>query len=566
MYGIHLTLTLVVILFFGTLSYAQNEKAKDHAGQLIEELISKQKAITYNAQTAPSKRSVITYDEYGFELFLPSRPKVLDLEKETVYRGKIGAIEITVFNPVAEQTQKVTLGSWLNTNSYRHTPFPITNYRDGLIAQCYTLSSYYKVGIVQEFQKKNIVFALSLPKDQVAQNYEKIQQILNGFSKRNVTTSPVEKNPEIKKEPSKTETSAIDLLIAEDQEERDWTPPTPEEIEKRISSLPPGTEQDKMLYLGHTTPSEVRLYMKILGETKAPFQLRGEEKGYVGNFMAFLVLLEACHAIAQKQFSLQDSLILNAQDKLLSSSISAKPEGSALEIQMLLEAMVASNDQTATELMGKKMGWDKILSHAEEIGVSPKDNLFPIRFKHLVYADLVPILQKKTIESKIENWNLYSESRKERVIKEAFEKNQNSTYEQLRKANQNFLSPLTSEQKHLLAQTFGLKASPSSLVKLLESLLKNEYRDEETSKLVQSYLEKNFKNLWFSPFPEGTQGGVFVGTDLGISSAFGYAKLPKGKTLIFCYLSDNLKEENAITKLKNNVYFIFYLASRFYNQ
>ncbi|MEK7486568.1 MAG: hypothetical protein AABZ60_19775, partial [Planctomycetota bacterium] len=307
--------------------FAQTPKKNlDFAGNSIEELIEKQNPLSFNPNAASSQKTVLNYEEYGFELALPKQPKTITVfvpkeeikgiskeeNKEAIlYQGKLDSIDLTVQLLPSEKSLKAQMGSWLNAQQYKHKPFPIQSYRTGVIGQCYVITQY-KVALAQEFQQKIVIFSLSIAKQDLATHYEKIQQILNGFNGF--------ESSDKKEDPKNTTENKNPIPIPEKLDvkiEENWTPPSPQEIETRLKSLPEVGEEEKILYLGYACPSSIYFQIKVLENTSSGISLREEENTYIGNLNSILLLIEVCSAIAQQKLSETTKITLPEKDKLV---------------------------------------------------------------------------------------------------------------------------------------------------------------------------------------------------------------------------------------------------------
>ena len=87
---------------------------------------------------------------------------------------------------------------------------------------------------------------------------------------------------------------------------------------------------------------------------------------------------------------------------------------------------------------------------------------------------------------------------------------------------------------------------------------------QKLPKKVLSYLEYGKDIFWASALPSDSELVILEGKKFGIHSASGYIRLSNGKTVLFCYISDNLENHEAVLKLKDNIFMMFYLLKDIY--
>lgn len=147
----------------------------------------------------------------------------------------------------------------------------------------------------------------------------------------------------------------------------------------------------KILQLEAQHPGQVGLFVKDLS-TGEIFSHRADEVWYLASGIKVPVAIEAMRQIGAEKFSLNDEVILSADDLVDGGGFTnSKKIGSSLSFRYLMEQMIIHSDNTATDLLIRKVGLESV---NDLIKASAPQDFFPITtladVRRLTYGEAHP--------------------------------------------------------------------------------------------------------------------------------------------------------------------------------
>lgn len=123
----------------------------------------------------------------------------------------------------------------------------------------------------------------------------------------------------------------------------------------------------QMTELEKKFPGQIGVYVKRL-QDNTEYSLRGEEFWYVASGVKLPIALEVFRQIDQKKFTLDTRLTLKKEDYIDGAGdTNFQKPGSRLTIRYLLEQMLIHSDNTASDLLIKKVGIEPINTYIKEL-------------------------------------------------------------------------------------------------------------------------------------------------------------------------------------------------------
>lgn len=174
----------------------------------------------------------------------------------------------------------------------------------------------------------------------------------------------------------------------------------------------------KILQLEKQYPGQIGLYIKDL-DTGEVFSHRADEVWYLASGIKVPVAIEALRQISQNKLALDDEIILSADDLVDGGGFTnQKKIGSALSIRYLMEQMIIHSDNTASDLLIKKVGLDSVNRLVQEIapdGFHPITSLADVR--RLAYSEAHPNALKLVSKDLLSLKRASSETKRWRQLK-----------------------------------------------------------------------------------------------------------------------------------------------------
>jgi hypothetical protein len=557
----------IFLCFFSMNSILVQAQVVDAEGKEIEKSVDSESPILFSPKVPINPKKVIPFDEYGFELALPGKHIVSEELKDTmIHNARFSrTLLITVFKPDEEKDGSLRgkLANWLKDKYYNHTPFKQLAYQRGILGECYSYGQFH-VALVRQFGKHLILMELSVPTGELAQKYDEIQQLLNGFQP--VGTC---KKTQVQEEEPKKEVVKQPTLVPLNPEVKatPWQEPTPEDRQKQIADIPGTTILEKIQYLAYTSPSTLRFSVKILGSEEQEIKVRHNEPGVLGNLSRLYILLQTCFSLSQDKIRLEEKLTFKNQHRSLESPVlGTQKEMTSFSVEFLLQALV-QGDLSAYDILAERLEWKNITETARNNGLESRANsvLIPYRFYDLLRSDLITRFHSKSPKEKLESWEIAPERRKESIIESTVKGSETLAYIELEKGWKENYIPLSFENKLLISHQFGVQSTSKALITLLENMFQGSSGDGDikASKNFLNFFKQDGKNFWASGLSSSANLTFMEGQDFGVISAMGYFN--KGdKKILFVFISDSFKSADQLSKLQTNLYLIFYLLEQYY--
>jgi beta-lactamase class A len=151
----------------------------------------------------------------------------------------------------------------------------------------------------------------------------------------------------------------------------------------------------KILLFEKQHPGQIGLYIKDLSSGEV-YSHRGDEVWYLASGIKIPVAIETLRQVGQKKLSLDEEIPLAAEDLIDGGGFTnQKKIGSTLSIRYLMEQMIVHSDNTASDLLIRKIGLDSVNHLVRETvpqGFHPITTLADVR--RLAYSEAHPKAMK----------------------------------------------------------------------------------------------------------------------------------------------------------------------------
>ena len=128
--------------------------------------------------------------------------------------------------------------------------------------------------------------------------------------------------------------------------------------------------QSALAALDARAPGRLGVYVEELG-TGARVSLHGDEPWYLASGVKVPVAIATLRSVEDGELALEDTLVLEARDLVDGAGPTrSKPVGSALRVDWLIEQMLVRSDNTATDVLIRRIGLERVNAVARELGAA----------------------------------------------------------------------------------------------------------------------------------------------------------------------------------------------------
>jgi len=292
---------------------------------------------------------------------------------------------------------------------------------------------------------------------------------------------------------------------------------------------------------------QVGLYMKHV-ESGRELAMDADKIFPLGSVFKIPLMVEVFRQADEGLISLDEKLRLENRHYCIGSGIlQYLSPGVELSMRDLVTLMIIATDNTASQMLWKRIGIQRVNMLMREMGLAKTSIYLPWREGFLLTMGKSPY-KNHSVQEAARNWKGLSDLERMKVLNEVDSEYANLSVEQFRREYENLYG--VKEEKKFKTQreydqVFDNIGTPREIGMLLEKVFRGEVVSKEASREM---LHLMLRNVGASSLPQYLSDDVMVASRPGITAGTvnnaGIIYISSGSHLILCVFCKRLEEKN----------------------
>lgn len=292
---------------------------------------------------------------------------------------------------------------------------------------------------------------------------------------------------------------------------------------------------------------QMGLYMKHV-ESGKEISIEADKIFPLGSVFKMPVMVEVYRQAHEGTLSLDEKLRLEPRNYCIGSGIlQYLSPGLELSIRDLVTLMMIASDNTASEMLWKRIGIQRVNMLIRELGLHKTSIYLPWREGFLLTMGMGPF-KEKSVQEAARTWKGLSDLERMKILNEIDAECANLSVEEFRRKYE-ALYGMKEEKKFKTQreydQVFDNLGTPREIGVILEKVLKGEVVSQEASKEM---LATMMRNATGSAIPQYLSDDVIVAAKSGITAGTvnnaGIIYISAKSHIVLCVFFKKLEEKN----------------------
>lgn len=292
---------------------------------------------------------------------------------------------------------------------------------------------------------------------------------------------------------------------------------------------------------------QMGLYMKHV-ETGKQISIEGDKIFPLGSVFKMPLMVEVFRQAEEGLISMDEKLKLEVRNYCIGSGIlQYLTPGLELTVKDLVTLMIIATDNTASEMLWKRIGIQRVNMLIRELGLAKTSIYLPWREGFLLTMGMGPF-KDRSVQEAARIWKGLSDIERMKILNEIDRDHSNLSVEEFRRRYEN-LYGLKEEKKFKTQreydQVFDNLGTPREIGLILEKVLKGEVVSAESSRQMLALMMRNMSN---SHAPQYLSDDIMVASKSGITAGTvnnaGVIYVSPKSRVVLCVFFKNLEEKN----------------------
>ena len=307
--------------------------------------------------------------------------------------------------------------------------------------------------------------------------------------------------------------------------------------------------KSEILKISKEVKGQMGLYMRHV-ESGREIAIDADKIFPLGSVFKLAVMMEVYRQVDDGLLDMKEKLKLENRNYCIGSGIlQYLSPGLELSIRDLLTLMIIATDNTASEMLWKRVGIQRVNMLIRDLGLARTSIYLPWREAFLLTLGKGPFKDMSAQEA-ARTWKGLSDLERMKILNDIDTQYSNFSIEDFRREYEN-LYGLKEEKKFKTQreydQVFDNMGTPREIGTMLEKMLKGEIVSEKSSQEILSMLMRNLASS-SSPQPQFLSDDVMVAAKTGITAGTannaGIIFIGSRSHIVLCVFFKNLTEKN----------------------
>ncbi len=319
--------------------------------------------------------------------------------------------------------------------------------------------------------------------------------------------------------------------------------------EKRKTSTDPGMAKLRadIVRVSKEVKGQMGLYMKHM-ESDRQISVDGDKIFPLGSVFKIPLMVEVFRQGEEGLISMDEKLRLEVRNYCIGSGIlQYLSPGLELTVKDLVTLMIIATDNTASEMLWKRIGIQRVNMLIREMGLAKTSIYLPWREGFLLTMGMGPF-KDRSVQEAARIWKGLSDIERMKILNEIDRDYANLSVEEFRRRYEN-LYGLKEEKKFKTQreydQVFDNLGTPREIGLILEKILKGEAVSAEASRQMLALM---MRNMLDSPASHYLSDDVVMASKSGITAGTvnnaGIIYVNPKSRVVLCVFFKNLEEKN----------------------
>lgn len=294
-----------------------------------------------------------------------------------------------------------------------------------------------------------------------------------------------------------------------------------------------GALQKRIQQIARNSGMRVGAYVKIL-DTGEVASVDGDRPYPLASVFKLPIMVE----IARQNLPLSSKLVITEREKCIGSGrLQDQPNGTAVRVDRLIELMETVSDNTATDMLFRKIGLDSVNKMMDSIGCLQTDIFLTNRAAWLISLGQSSDFRGLDPRGIAAKWKSMTRVQRRQAAERAEAENRGLTLRQFQAIEDRSAATNTHAEDVLVATTVDNMSSPTDLGILLEKLIDGKILDERWTEYCLGVLSRQRFNTRIPRLlPNSVRVLHKTGTIAGVVNDAGILELPNGRTVVVVVL------------------------------
>lgn len=266
------------------------------------------------------------------------------------------------------------------------------------------------------------------------------------------------------------------------------------------------------------------------GKVGDKVEIGGSEPRALASVFKVPVLVELARQIESKKtgLKLSSGLTISEPEKCIGSGrLLHQPAGTVVPVERLIELMETISDNTATDMLFRRIGKASVNKMLEEIGCKHSDIALTNRAAWLISLAQSSDFRGMSPVQIAFKWGKLSRPERAKAAERAEQENRNLSLSKFQRLEDESSRKQTHEQNVLVATTVDNQSSASDLALLLSGLYNGQLLGKEMTRYCLGVLgRQHFNTRIPRSLPSGTRVYHKTGTIAGVVNDIGIIEVP----------------------------------------
>ncbi len=278
-------------------------------------------------------------------------------------------------------------------------------------------------------------------------------------------------------------------------------------------------------------------------ETGKSWSYNGHKKYPLASVFKVPIMICILQKIDAGQLTLTDKITMNESDKCIGGGqIQYKPAGTSFSVSNLLYEMITVSDNTATDLLWKKLGNNTVYNFMKNNGFNNSDIYTANRASYLIALGQGSEFKGKTGKEIAKIWNSKNYQSKQNSIAKVLAEHKNLTLAQFQAIEDKSFKTSTYSDDIASAEAVDNLSTPYDFTDLFARLYKREFLSEAlTKKALAIMADCRFNSRIPAKLPKGVKVYHKTGTICGIVNDSGIIEISPGNNVAVTIFIKNIQ-------------------------
>lgn len=303
----------------------------------------------------------------------------------------------------------------------------------------------------------------------------------------------------------------------------------------------------EMIKISKDVKGQMGLYMKHV-ESGKQISIDGDKIFPLGSVFKIPLMVEVFRQADEGLISMDEKIKLEVRNYCIGSGIlQYLSPGLELTVKDLVTLMIIATDNTASEMLWKRIGIQRVNMLIREMGLAKTSIYLPWREGFLLTMGMGPF-KDRSVQEAARIWKGLSDIERMKILNEIDRDYANLSVDEFRRRYEN-LYGLKEEKKFKIQreydQVFDNLGTPREIGIILEKVLKGEAVSAEASRQMLNLMMRNTTS---SPVSQYLSDDVLVACKSGITAGTvnnaGIIYVSPKSHIVLCVFFKNLEEKN----------------------